>query len=291
MINWPDTLIEDIARRRCVIVLGAGVSMSATNATGKRPKGWIAFLQEGTNRMNCAKALKQEVMALAENGDPLMACEIIKDQLGVQAFSDLCREEFLLPAYKPSALHEKIHLIDSRIVLTPNFDIIYESYVSSKEGSPLIKTYGDKDLAEAIRLPGRLILKFHGTINSPHDMVFTRSDYARARNDHPAAYAILAALILTHTFLFIGCGISDPDVALLLEDYSFQYRFGRSHYITLPKDEVKRPERRKVIERTRNLSILPYDPASGHVDLSLSIDNLLSRVTAARQRLAAVQNW
>lgn len=45
-INWPPSLIEDIARSRCIFFLGAGVSAGAKtlDPVPKRPKTWDNFL-------------------------------------------------------------------------------------------------------------------------------------------------------------------------------------------------------------------------------------------------------
>ena len=35
MINWPEDVVEDIARRRCVLYLGSGVSANSVNEKGE----------------------------------------------------------------------------------------------------------------------------------------------------------------------------------------------------------------------------------------------------------------
>ena len=52
MIEWPDNLIEDIARRKCVLVLGSGVSKNSTNSKGIRPKDWNEFLTSASETIN-----------------------------------------------------------------------------------------------------------------------------------------------------------------------------------------------------------------------------------------------
>ena len=46
MINWPQVLVDDIARRKCVIFLGAGVSKNSRNHEGRIPKNWLEFLSD-----------------------------------------------------------------------------------------------------------------------------------------------------------------------------------------------------------------------------------------------------
>lgn len=43
MINWPEALVEAIARRRCVLFLGSGISANSKNSSGKRPATWENF--------------------------------------------------------------------------------------------------------------------------------------------------------------------------------------------------------------------------------------------------------
>ena len=46
MINWPNQLVEDLARRRAVLFLGAGVSRNSLSANRlKRPPEWSEFLR------------------------------------------------------------------------------------------------------------------------------------------------------------------------------------------------------------------------------------------------------
>lgn len=288
---WPEVLVDDLARRRCVIVIGAGVSMNSTNAHGSRPRSWKAFLEEGLKLIDGSRSLAKAIRDQIKNGDYLTACEVIREKLGQAKFNEFARREFLTPAFKPAEIHKHIHKLDARIVITPNVDQIYESYIAHVEGTATIKSYDDEDLAEAIRLPGRLIYKVHGSINSPAKMIFTRSDYARLRNSHRASVEILHALVLTHTFFFIGCGLSDPDTTLMLEDYSFRHGVGRPHFFTIPKNEIQRNEVSEVISKTRNLEFLPYDPSGGHSQLTDRLSALVSQVDSRREELARSNNW
>ena len=61
MINWPDYLVKDIARRRCVIYLGSGVSHNSENAEGDHPMTWRAFLEDSVGKSNLSTDQKEEV--------------------------------------------------------------------------------------------------------------------------------------------------------------------------------------------------------------------------------------
>jgi hypothetical protein len=287
MISWPLDLVEDIARRRCVIFLGAGISRSCSNSQGRHPKTWQEFLSDlaGSIEPN------RHIVQLVKRGDFLTACEVVKRRLGRDAFIQRLREEFLNPQYRAGVMHEHIFRLDARIVATPNFDKIYESYANHAAGASIVvKHHYDPDVARAIREDGRLILKVHGSVDSPDRMIFTRSEYAKSRSDHRAFYRLLDALALTHTFLFLGCGLSDPDVRLLLEDSFFRYPMSRAHLMVLPKRELHK-DVTHIVEETMNLRILTYSPANNHAELVESIQQLGNSVEAKRDELRQSGNW
>jgi hypothetical protein len=177
------------------------------------------------------------------------------------------------------------------LVATPNIDKIYETQANHlASGSIKVKHYYDDDVADAVRRPNFIVLKIHGTIDAPRRMIFTRQDYAQARSEYSQFYSILDALVITHTFIFLGCGINDPDIRLVLENYAFRYKHARPHYITLPKDAISEIEA-KSIEKSTNLKILFYSPKDLHNELVDSIDCLQTSVETKRAELAIALSW
>jgi len=287
MITWPEEVVSDIARRNCVLFLGSGVSRNSENGAGKRPKTWHTFLSDLLPKISPNKHIK----TLLKEKDLLTACEIIKRELGTPEFTRILREEFLTPGYKAAKIHEAIFKLDSRIVVTPNFDKIYETYANSEaNGSITIKHHYDPDVTNVMRGSGRVVLKIHGTIDSPERMIFTRKEYAKARSDHRNFYEIIEALSLTNTFVFIGCGVNDPSIKLLLEDTFFRHPGSRPHIMLQPKGELHKSVI-KVVEDTMNLKILPYSIANSHIELMDSLDDLVHRVEQNRDDLRKNTNW
>lgn len=290
MIPWPNDLIEDIARRRCVLFLGAGISAGCINNSGRCPQTWKDFLLNIVDEIDGVGA-KTHVRRLINRQDYLTACEVVKQRVGDQGFNSKMMDEFLTPQYNHSAIHEDVFKIDSRIVATPNFDKIYETYANGQAaGSIRVKYYYDSDVAEAVRSSHRIILKVHGTIDAPDKVIFTRKEYARARQNYRNFYLVLEALILTHTFIFLGCGVNDPDIKLLLEDYYFRYPTGRSHILVLPKKEEHK-DIIKIIEESMNVKVLQYSKAHNHRELFDSIKNLSDQVEQKREALKQNGNW
>lgn len=174
---------------------------------------------------------------------------------------------------------------------TPNFDKIYETFANHRaSGSIRIKHHYDADIAEAIRRSDRLILKIHGTIDSPDKMIFTRQEYAEARVKNQSFYSILEALALTHTFLFLGCGVNDPDIRLLLEDNFFRHASTVPHIIVLPKESLHK-DVIAVIQASMNLKVLTYNSSENHAELLESVRGLIGQVEQERELLRSNSNW
>jgi hypothetical protein len=288
VIDWPAHLIDEIARRRVLIFLGSGVSKQSLGLGGKRPPLWIEFLKTGASRCGNSKA-RREILKLIKSGDLLTACDVLKEELGA-AWDALISSEFIDPHYQPSSIHEHIFKLDARLIVTQNFDKIYDAYASaSSQGTVVVKSYTELDTAHFIRRRQRLILKAHGTIDNPGSMVFTRGEYAKARHLHGSFHALLDGLMLTHTCLFLGCGTSDPDIALMLERAVQLHPSTHPHYLVMGgtlSEQVKRAYR-----RTLNLETLSYSVAADHKALVDALDALVQKVDVRKAELAVSLDW
>ncbi len=266
MINWPESIIEDIARRRCVLFLGSGISRNSINANNIHPKTWAEVLTAGCNQLDKPRQqiiIKRQIAA----HNYLMACELIKQFMGRDTFIDFISNEYLYPRFEVSEIHKQIFSLDSRIVITPNFDNIYDTYVMNKtKGTTKIKHYNDSDVADVIRKSDYLILKIHGDIQTPDKLIFSKNDYAKARNNYRYFYKLLESLLITHTFIFIGAGLNDPDIQLLLEDYHLQYAFKRKHVFIIPKKQLTQEEK-QIYTDSLNLQFIEYDSKLEHKEL------------------------
>lgn len=131
-MKWPVDIIEKIAKRKVVLFLGAGVSANAISEKGdKRPPTWEQFLNKGISEVT-DENIVEYVRKLLNEKDYLTACEVLVNQIGNERFERIAREEFLTPKYKSYRIHENILKLDSKIVITPNVDKIYEVYAQAE---------------------------------------------------------------------------------------------------------------------------------------------------------------
>jgi hypothetical protein len=226
------------------------------------------------------------------NGDYLTCCQLIKYKLGSEWIS-FVEEKFLSPNFKPHKIHEIIFNLDSSIVLTPNFDRIYDNYANSATQNLVkIKRYYDEDIPRALRggdAQQRLIIKIHGCIDAPDKLIFTREDYADIRHRNSSFYRVIDSLIFTHTFLFIGCGLSDPDLALVLEQYARSFSSTPPHYILFSK--ILSSDYKNILQKNYNVKVINYSSKDQHKELVESLEALVQLVDTRRGELAKTMLW
>lgn len=290
-MKWPMDIIEKIAKRKAILFLGAGVSANAISSNGKKhPPTWEQFMRTILAEIS-DKPLEKYVNSLLKEKDYLTACEVLVNRIGNNRFERIAVEEFLSPKYKSHKIHENILKLDARIVITPNVDKIYEVYAQAETaGTILVKKYYDSDLVSKIKSEERIILKIHGTLDESSKMIFTRSQYTNARYANAAFYKLLEALSINYTFIFLGCGFSDPDIQLALENYSFVFPGSPSHYFITPLDGVNE-EFKRIVKENRNLEIITYNAKNGHQELHEALEELVPLVEDERTRISQEMDW
>jgi hypothetical protein len=134
VIDWPDQLVKDIARRRAIVMLGSGISKNSVGRDGARPPTWREFLDEALSQV---PPKSRHITSALNGGDYLSACEWIKNRMD-ERWNPFLINKFLTPAYQPNKLHQLIFGLDTTVYVTPNFDKIFDTYVSAQESVVLI---------------------------------------------------------------------------------------------------------------------------------------------------------
>lgn len=271
-MDWPSSLVAEIAERRCIIFLGAGASAGSHDpATGARPPDWPTLLRDAMPlTYDIAITPLAEQMIVREQF--LDAAELIFSRVEPAEARTFFRQRFLTPNYQPSALHELIVELDPKIVITTNYDEIYDDFCVSggADAGYSVRRYYDDNVLDEIRSTARVVLKAHGCITETSKMVLTRSQYFAARARYPGFFSILGSLFLCNTLLFIGYGLSDPDIALVLESAQISVPALHPHYALVASG--RHPAIAQAMKNTYNVKLLEYDNPTG--DHSVGLDAL-----------------
>lgn len=239
LADWPPALIQEIAERRCVIVIGAGLSAQSRSAIdGTRPPSWsglVEALAKSCFRREIPDVVERRIQA----GSLLEAINEIRKHADPQSFDRAMTQILVEPRFQASESHDHVIELDQQVVISLNFDSIYEDQCR-KGDSFLYRVTGPThgDLGRHIRGPSKVIYKLHGSIANPDTIVFGTQDYIRNAQMGSGDLRVIEALLLTRTVLFIGCGFNgDPDVDLLLESMSKAGSSNYPHYALVRKSE------------------------------------------------------
>lgn len=277
-------LVDDLARQKVVLFLGAGVSSSAATRAGSPMKGWSAFLNEACR--NIDPLIAAEVSQLVADKDYLLACEILQT-VHAEEWPNLVMAEYGQSA-EPSPLHRALVLLDQRIILTTNFDKLLEAVWDNKFGNAshypiVINGIPDKAFGILKDHGRRYIIKIHGTIDDAENVVFSRSQYVKSAFANPSYIGFLDNLLLNYTFLFVGFSMDDPAIISLMENYAFKYPKARPHYIFVPDGKSQRII--DINKRLRKLVSLSYDASNHHERLPQHIEDLAEQMNRRRGEL------
>ena len=120
-------------------------------------------------------------------------------------------------------------------------------------------------------------------------MIFGRGKYAEARVRYDTFYHLVDALLLTNTFLLLGCGLNDPDFQLLFENFTYRFPAAAPHYMTYADSAPAEFE--NLIRETGKLKFLRYSKAHDHEELRESLELLVNEVEKQRREMGASLNW
>lgn len=115
-IVWPSSLVQELADRRCIIVMGAGVSAACKSRDQtKMLPDWSGLLAKLNGKLRDSSE-QVFISDLIDKGKYLEAAQIIRDHINSADFAALVRAEFVAPCFFPSELHKVIHEIDCKVV-------------------------------------------------------------------------------------------------------------------------------------------------------------------------------
>lgn len=287
MINWPTSLVDELAAKRAIVFIGAGISSSAQAPDGTRPPTWKALLLDAKDVFIADPEEKAYIDQLINKDLLLDAAEVIFDSVGQPDRRTYFTGKFAVPNFNPSEFHKVIQDINAKTVITTNYDQIYEVQCGALRAGKgyAVRTYVDSNMLNDIRSKDNLIVKAHGCINKTESIVLTRSDYFKIKRDNSYFYHILDSLLMINTVVFIGCSMNDPDIQLILENTNIAAYSDHPHYALLPKGRHRALV--NAMERTYNIKTLEYDHADGddHIQLLESLKDLSEQVNLSRAKL------
>lgn len=201
--DLPIQLIDDLVAGNVVLFAGAGISTEGSNVF---PKSLYEEVKDTLSNPDPEAGFPETMSRFCRqpNGRLLLIRKIHERFKKVATI----RETFLLATRFQHALATVFPL---QLIVTTNWDDYFETEC---DAIPLVIP---EDLA-FWQLPGRKVLKIHGSINNLGSIVVTAEDYERchARLREGVLGSTLKTLLATRTVLYAGYSFRDPDFLQLL---------------------------------------------------------------------------
>ena len=214
----PNELLSEMARENCVAFVGSGPSIAAGFPS------WPKLLNLMANwcvSNGIALPNQSDIQQLIDTGRFLIAAQALRANMGDGEYFRFLREIFDKPTAPLTDFHRLLSQIPFGGAATSNYETLVERGFKDARPSESIPVFAETDYAQlglALNSKEFFVLKAHGTIERPETIVLTEKDYATLIHNSPGYRTFLKALFLDRTVLFLGFGLNDPELRLLLEE-------------------------------------------------------------------------
>jgi hypothetical protein len=256
-VEIPEELIASVRARKCILFVGSGLSSMAGYPT------WAQLIELLVDRAKRSPRARLEGLeAMIERRDYFMLAEFARETLGPSMYTQILRRELDRPV-PSSPVHRLIAETDYRGIITTNYDRLLETTITKvRDWSPVsFTTEGITAMGDALFNPDLFIYKLHGDIVSG-SIVLSSRDYDRMILRNPHVRSFLFGAVLSHTLLFAGYSLRDPDFDLILRELTLVFEnYVPDHYALLPNPGAFEMDH---LLRRMNIHAIPYDPADNH---------------------------
>lgn len=268
MIEIPPGLREAIKADELVLFVGAGLSWNFKNKKNETLEGWTKMASSITSHLKEKHRITEDVKQSCDKKEPIDALKEIEDSgVNKRIVGEFVKDYFTLGEGNDYSLHQNLFELSTKIITT-NYDRAFEMAVPRLQE---IKAYRGKNYElNRLKKDPVFLFKLHGCIENVDSMVLFPSDYeklynSKGRDAEHALYA-LRNHIFNKTFLFIGTGLSDPQINSFFEEIKrIQQIYNQEHYIITP-DPLE-----KSLDFLTRIPIPSYEGIPGIIDQLLEI--------------------
>jgi hypothetical protein len=120
--------------------------------------------------------------------------------------------DMLKGPYLCSIAHVLLQSLPTNTCITQNYDVLFEQACHDAGTKINVLPY------DLVTGDSRWLLKMHGCVNHPEDIVLTRDDYLNYADRRQSLKGIVSAQLLTKHMLFIGFSMNDPNFFAIASD-------------------------------------------------------------------------
>lgn len=280
LITYARRLADDAIARHLVLFIGAGASAGAGLPTWRALLGAAASAAgiDTDERSQLAKIDYRDQATLIERR---LRTSYPQPSAGSASLKSIVAHQ-LQQHSRYSLQHGLLASLPSNEAVTTNFDSLFEA-ASRIDGQEVAVLPADPRSAG-----GRLLLKLHGSVNDPENMILTRSDYLNMPRRYGALMGLVQGLLLTRRMVFVGYSLSDEDFHELIEEVrtargDSTSEVGKGVVLTLRDNQFERQLWEGDLEIVPITTAEPFDipKAARELELFLDLVGYLSTTSAA----------
>jgi SIR2-like domain len=212
----PDDLLTAFKEKRCVALLGSGVSSRCLSKSRAPLPGWTTLLNDLVQWATERKVLRAEdahdLAELIASSNLLIVAQELREQIGDERLSEFLADQFDPDAIIPSPLHELLSVVPFRGYITTNYDNLLErAYVTvlKRQLAPILLDHRPS-LAQLLKADP-FLLKLHGDLETPDSIILAYRDYLQLVADREFQ-AFLDAIVSDFSLFMVGYGLNDLDI-------------------------------------------------------------------------------
>ncbi|WP_406364887.1 SIR2 family NAD-dependent protein deacylase [Streptomyces sp. NBC_01546] len=200
----PPGLRRALAAGRWLPIVGAGISAAAMTEDGRSPPTWPQL----------AEQLEKDLPGRIYAG-PIDSISAYADTYGRSYLIERLVELLYVNEIQPGETHKAFAKLPFDTVVTTNFDFLVEQGYA-EERRPCVPLIGESQLAIQHRPEATYLLKLHGDLNHPDQLVATEDDYDGFVRRNPLLATYLSWVLLGHEPVFMGYSLDDADMREVL---------------------------------------------------------------------------
>ena len=226
MSRLPGGLRRALFAGQWLPIIGAGISATASTQDNRSPPTWGAL----------AESLARDVPGLGSAG-PIECVSAYAELYGRTSLVERLADLLLVEDVQPSTVHSAFAQLPFDIVVTTNVDFLLEAAYLQRH-RVCVPLLGESQLSLSRRSDATYLLKFHGDLRHPDDLVMTEADYDGFLRRKPLLATYLSWWLLTREPVLVGYSLDDADLreilALLRERLG---KLTRAGWAILPRDK------------------------------------------------------
>lgn len=200
LVSESMRLAGEIRRERLVLFLGAGIG------SGAGLPSWDDLLDQLASEAGLGAQRK----ALHRLG-PMDRAALIAGRLGEPVGVAVARR--FAAAESESLSHALLAGLPVRESATTNYDLLFERAAIDAGRDLAVLPYQDARSGKS-----GWLLKLHGSVDHPDDIVLTRADYLSYGSERAALRGLVQALLITRHMLFVGFSLKDENFHQVVHD-------------------------------------------------------------------------